>query len=134
MEPLWNDSLSVGISEFDEHHKRLLGMVHRLADPSEVQVDAGTVSEILTEMRDYAAVHFKAEEELMEEHGYPDLEDHHQEHVTFIRKLDELSAGAASSPMWADSDLLEFLLTWWSEHILKVDMKYRGFFVEKGLG
>jgi len=28
---------------------------------------------------------------------------------------------------------MEFLLTWWRERILKVDMKYRSFFQEKGL-
>ena len=129
----WDDSLSVGISEFDAHHKRLLTMVHRLADPSEARVDPETVSGILPEMREYATVHFKAEEKLMEEHGYPYLGDHHQEHILFIQKLVDLTAGAASKPMSADSDLLAYLITWWNEHILKVDMKYRGFFMEKGV-
>jgi hemerythrin len=128
----WDESFSVGVPEFDEQHKRLLAMIHRLAEPSNAEGEPETVPDILREMREYAAVHFRAEEVLMQNHDYPEFDSHHQEHATFLEKLDGLCQEVVQEQASVSSDLLEYLVTWWTQHILKTDMKYRSFFTEKG--
>ena len=76
-------------------------------------------------LRFYVELHFKAEEALMVEAGYPAFE----EHITLHRKLAEktrklsLNLNKINDP----NILLEFLKNWWLNHINKEDKKYAPF-------
>ena len=82
----WKNEFSVGVKEMDEQHKKLLGMINRLIAEQHTLTDSKTIAELLTEMTDYAQVHFRAEEYLMAEYGYDRKQQQELQHQAFIDK------------------------------------------------
>jgi hemerythrin-like metal-binding protein len=129
----WKNEFSVGVKEMDEQHKKLLGMINRLVEEQHTLTDPKTIAELLTEMTDYAQVHFRAEEYLMAEYGYDQLDRQELQHQEFIDKTVSFYSAADLGPNILSVALLDFLGTWLINHILKEDMKYKEFFRSKGL-
>ena len=130
----WSDKYSVGVKKLDEQHQQIIGMLNRLVSAPEAK-DAGseTITDILTTMTRYALEHFKTEEKLMQAHGYPDLEEHREEHVAYRRKAIDFSTASSLGVEATPQILVTFLFEWWTHHILIEDMKYKAFFAEKGV-
>ncbi|MGC8720293.1 MAG: hemerythrin domain-containing protein, partial [Thermodesulforhabdaceae bacterium] len=57
----WDESLSVGIAEIDDQHKRLVNMINELYDAMLQKKGKAVLSQIIKEMAEYAAVHFATE-------------------------------------------------------------------------
>lgn len=134
MEPIvWDSGLSVGVPAIDEQHKRLVGIVNTMIEARDARVDSEVVSEVLDEMTRYADEHFATEEVLMQQHGFPLLDEHKVEHVNFRRKVARLCVEAAAWKRTVPEDILSFLKNWLVDHLLYCDMKYARFFAEIGL-
>lgn len=129
----WKNAFSVGVKEMDEQHKKLLGMINRLIEEQHTLTDPKTIANLLTEMTDYAQVHFRAEEFLMAEYGYEQLSAQEKQHQAFIDKTISFYSAADMGPNVLSVALLDYLGTWLVEHILHEDMKYKDFFRSKGL-
>ena len=127
----WNEEVRVGIERFDDDHKRLVQMINELFAACYADRGSGIVAETLSRLIDYAGYHFKREEDLMEEHGYPDLETHRAEHKSFAERVVALQNVAGSDDV--SIDLLDFLGTWLETHLLDVDKQYTAFFHERGI-
>ena len=54
----WNDSYSVGVAELDEQHKKLLRIINTMFESDDLSVNSQTITDILTEMVEYASAHF----------------------------------------------------------------------------
>jgi hemerythrin len=135
MEPIqWSEKFSVGVEKLDEQHKRIIGMFNRLVStPEALDANSEAISEILTAMTSYALEHFKTEEALMKKHGFPDFEEHRQEHVTYRKKAIDFSTAAGLGVESTPQILVAYLSDWWTHHILEEDMKYKSFFAKKGV-
>ncbi len=129
----WKNEFSVGVKEMDEQHKKLLGMINRLVAEQHTLTDPNTIAELLTEMTDYAQVHFRAEEYLMAEYGYDHKTQQELQHKAFIDKTVSFYSASDIGPNVLSVALLDYLGTWLIGHILKEDMKYKDFFRSKGL-
>ena len=129
----WSNELSVGVKEMDDQHKKLIGMINRLIKEQKTLTDQKTIAELLTEMTDYAQVHFRAEEYLMAEYGYDQKAVQEKQHQAFIDKTISFYSAADLGPNILSTALLDYLSIWLVEHILKQDMKYKEFFRSKGL-
>ena len=127
----WKDEYSVGIEKFDRQHRHLLEIVAKLAENNNTVSNPNLVSETLTEMLNYAREHFIDEEELMQEYGYNETEPQKKQHAYFLKMTAELSIRALNDKQSLTANILEFLGNWWIIHILKWDMKYKGFFEHK---
>ena len=81
----------------------------------------------IDEVLDVVRAHFQSEEEQMQEHGYPKLEAHHQQHVTFLRRLVVLRTECEGG----DSDLVtmfaESLEHWLEAHERTADEEVLAF-------
>ncbi len=130
---VWDDSYSVGVKSIDFQHKKLIDMINSLIDANELKVDSEVISDTLLQITDYADYHFKAEEKLMSEAGYPNLPEHRKEHVFFKKKTVSLLVDTFEAKDSVPEDLLRFLKEWLIDHILKTDMQYKEFFKEKGI-
>ena len=84
-------------------------------------------------MINYAVEHFKIEENLLKQHGYPDFLAHKQEHIEYLQKVSCLCEKEALYKSTVPDELLDYLIDWWTNHILNTDMKYKSFFAEKGV-
>jgi len=127
----WKDEYSLGVEKVDRQHRHLFELVNKLIERSDSSAGSTLVSETLTEMLNYAKEHFADEEELMREHGYPELESHKEQHTYFIGTTAELSINALNKQSMVLDEIVEFLKIWLTLHILKYDMKYRDYFKSK---
>ena len=121
---VWDERYSVGVKELDEQHKQLFKMLDNLFESMDTAINSRTVSEVLAGLKKYALVHFETEERYMSECGYTDMENHKWEHEQFRKKVDNLCSGRAARPELVLTDILDFLYTWLTNHILSCDKKY----------
>jgi hemerythrin len=84
-------------------------------------------------MTRYAQAHFKAEESLMETHGFPGLEEQKKQHRDFRKKTVDFSTATTLGIDQIPEALVEYLTNWLTHHILEDDMAYRSFFKDKGI-
>jgi hemerythrin-like metal-binding protein len=127
----WSDEYSLGVEKIDRQHQHLFEIVNKLIERSGSSEDLGLVSEILTEMVNYAREHFTDEEVLMQKYGYPEIGSHKKQHDYFINTTAELSISFMDNKNTAADEITEFLKLWLTTHILKCDMKYKDFFKVK---
>ena len=127
----WKEEYSVGVEKFDHQHQHLFEITNKIIEHSGTSEDSGLVSETLTEMINYAREHFTAEEVLMQEYGYPEIESHKEQHDYFIDTTAELAISFMDNRNTTAGEIAEFLKLWLTLHILKCDMKYKEFFKAK---
>jgi hemerythrin len=128
----WDDSFSVNIAAIDKEHKMLLAMLNEL-DARNGGVDKDALGSILIRLIEYAATHFRTEEQYFAQFGYPETESHKRDHVVFLQEcavfIEELEEGKTN----LTSDVTHFLRNWWKDHVMGTDKKYSQFLNENGL-
>jgi hemerythrin-like metal-binding protein len=107
---VWNDSLSVKITEFDEEHKVLVKMINDLHDVIVFNNDFDMIAKTLKSLVKYAQTHFKNEEEFMKKHNYPHLEAHQEEHKRFVVKITIMMCITALNDSVDDKKFMEQLV------------------------
>ena len=117
----------------DEQHKRIVDMINTLISDREATVRSETISEMLDGLTKYAMNHFREEEQLLEEHEYPDLASQKEEHTAYRIKVVAFCQSTISYEDSVPAELLKFMHGWWVNHILESDMKYRTFLTERGV-
>lgn len=129
----WDDGFSVGVKKLDEQHRKIIGIINKLIDASNLSVDSELISDALMEMTQYASDHFETEEHLMMEYKYPDYKSNKDHHIEFRKRTAGFSMDTLQYKRTVPTEILTYLKEWWVDHILKVDMKYKAFFVERGV-
>lgn len=124
---VWSDKFSIGVPALDEQHRAMIRMVNALTSCDGSSDDRDVVSETLTEMVRFARIHFGEEEHFMAAHEYPDLDYHRQLHAQFLLKAVNFSSAHGLMVASVPERLHEFLVLWWSNHILGEDMKIKAF-------
>ena len=123
----WNDSLSVGIEDIDDDHKRLLSFYIRMVELLQGEANTEEFVNILTEMTNYALVHFKTEEDYMESISYPKLKEHKEIHEEYRLKVALFNANYFNVNSTSPREVLMFLKNWWLNHIKTHDTEYAKF-------
>lgn len=129
----WNDSFSLGVPQFDEHHQHLVGLINRLYDDFITGSPAESLGIILDELIDYATYHFAAEEYWMKENSYPKLAEHGAEHDRFSARVTEMQKDYHAGKVNLSIEVLTFLKNWLKKHILQSDADY-GHFISSPKG
>jgi hemerythrin len=129
----WNDSLSVNIREFDEHHKKIVGLLNDLFDAVSTRKGSSAIGPVLGELIDYTSYHFAAEEKLMNGHSFPWAAGHKLEHDALTAKVLDFQRQFTEGKAMVDLALLNFLKDWLTKHIMGTDKKYSPFLNEKGI-
>ncbi len=129
----WTDELSVGVAEMDQQHQKLISMINRLISEQKVLTVPETIAQLITEMTDYAGEHFRAEEFLLSEYDYDDIDRQVSQHETFIADIQHFIDASDVGANILSKALLDYLRQWLVQHILKEDMKYKEFFKIKGV-
>lgn len=128
----WDPSFSVGVRLLDHQHKQILAMINLLVSRF-LGGDARseTTSELLSKLTQYAREHFRTEERLLAEHGYPGLASQKDEHKAYRLRVVALCQDAMAHKASTSLELLGFMGEWWVHHIRETDMQYRSFLVER---
>ena len=118
---VWDERYMTGESIVDSEHQQLVSIINRVVEQVSNETPESELSEILSQLVNYAVVHFQHEEELMAEMGCDSrfIAAHtaiHREFASQVVKMREFS-GAGSGT----EDLLRFLTNWLAHHILGID-------------
>lgn len=129
----WKPDFSVGITEFDNQHKKLIELINKLHDAMRAGEGKKILSDILAELVNYTKVHFANEEKYFGQYSYPDINSHKLEHEKLTRQVIEFQRDYNDGKTSITIDVMNFLRTWLVEHIGGVDKKYTSFFNSKGI-
>ena len=129
----WDQSFSVGVAKLDEQHKGIIDMINQLLADPKGDVHSETISDVLAKMTKYAIDHFQTEERLLEEHRFPETFAHKEMHIAYREKSVALCLDTMDQKDSVPEEIFEYLKDWWTDHILKSDMKYCSFFNERGV-
>jgi hemerythrin len=118
----WNESLSLGVKEVDDEHKRLIGYYNSFFAACFACQGSEVVAETLNQLLQYTKDHFQHEEALMEREGYPGLGDQKNEHANLLQTVLEFQKKLASEGSdTVRSDTLVFLNQWLTTHLMESD-------------
>lgn len=83
-------NLLTGNELIDSEHQELIDRINKLVENCENGREKTTAVKTLDFLMDYTEFHFRDEEKLQEEAGYPELENHKQQHAAFEKAVAEL--------------------------------------------
>lgn len=130
----WDDTLSVHNDVADQHHKRLVQLLNRTYDDFTQGAPPRALGCVIEELLDYATYHFSTEERLMSESGYPDLEEHREEHSRFVLKIAWIRKNVQEGEKHLSFETISFLKNWIAHHIRECDSRYGEFLAKKKAG
>lgn len=87
MELSWNPSLKIGHDLIDSQHVELFRLFDEFIEGSARGAGRDSLLALHQSLKDYTNEHFRAEEALMEDAGYPKLSQHRREHQRFKDEL-----------------------------------------------
>jgi len=130
----WNDRMSVGVTQFDAEHKKLISLINDLFDAVQAGRGRDALGGILDGLITYTKTHFANEEANMQKLGYPDLSIHRKEHEALTQQVLEVQRKYHSgATAMLSMEVLTFLKNWLIKHIQGTDKLYGPFFNDKGL-
>jgi len=130
----WNDKMNIGIASIDSEHRRLVEMLNTLYDAVQSGKGREALGPVLDGLISYTAGHFKNEERLFAETGYPDAAPHKQEHDDLTRQVLDVQAKYKSGASGTLSlEVMNFLKNWLIKHIQGSDKKYGPHLTAKGI-
>ncbi len=121
----WKDNFSIGIPEIDKQHMIIIECITVLEEAVKKRRERtgwSAIHSILGQLNAYVRMHFASEEELMRQYGYPELNEHADEHLQFMQDLLTLQQKSRSEDI-AD-ELHAFLDSWWHKHVMERDRHY----------
>jgi hemerythrin len=129
----WNETYSVKIGIIDMQHKNLVKIVNDLHQAMVEGNGRDELGKILSSLISYTQAHFKTEETFMESHRYPGYANHRVEHERLTRTVVELQSKFQRNEVGLTIEVMDFLKTWLSKHILGTDKLYGPFLNSKGV-
>ena len=129
----WDESISVKIEIFDNHHKKLISLINKLYNAMEKGDGNDILLPILEELIEYTAYHFSAEERAFEQYNYPYAKEHMEQHNGFVQKAKDLHSLLKEGSAVLTNEVLDFLQDWVVNHIMKIDFKYSDFLADKNI-
>lgn len=129
----WKDSYSVGAADLDRQHQQLIDIINRLHDCMRTGAAHALIVRIVDDLVSYTQQHFAYEERMLASAGYSGVAEHARKHRAMIAQVevfrDRVKLAKASLPL----QLMDFLKSWLTQHILSTDMDYsRCFMVGAG--
>ncbi|MFV0420954.1 bacteriohemerythrin [Oleidesulfovibrio sp.] len=131
----FDDSMKIGIASLDAQHEELTAIINELYYAYMQGTHREVLCGLITRVNDYAHEHFELERRYMEPFVFemPDYMAHMDEHRAFftdaigflLRYLEEDTAITA--------EMLDFLLDWWKNHIMKRDKEMGRFLRSRGV-
>lgn len=129
---VWSERYSIGNKTIDDQHKNLYKLLNEvIASISDNNDVNNRFAIFLSQMTDYALSHFKEEEEYMRSIGYPNLGIHKNIHKGYLKHAALLNNQFLSLDPPDMTEVANFLINWWWEHITTKDMKFANFAREK---
>ena len=119
-----------GVDFIDQEHTRLFELAeetHELLYDSLLVDKSDKIVELISELINYTRTHFAHEEEYQKSINYPYIEQHIAQHRQFEDRLSEIDLNSMAEDYDTQDEtvqeILDFLVDWLINHILRLDMK-----------
>lgn len=129
----WMPDYNTNIEIIDKQHRLLVDLINELHDSHTAGKDRQILLKLINKVGMYAATHFAREEDYFERFGYPDMDDHLQEHDYFEDMLSQFEDEFKSGKQDLSFNVLVFLSDWLVNHINGSDKKYVPFLKANGV-
>lgn len=121
----WSRHFETGLDTVDSQHHALVNLVNQAAPLLAAAGPTGIAraGHFLDQLGHYATVHFQDEEQLMQDAGLDPgyLAHHHHTHEGFAHAVATMRQQAAHEGQLTGNELLRFLTSWLTFHILSED-------------
>jgi hemerythrin-like metal-binding protein len=124
---IWSDELSIGNTDIDIDHKRLVDIYNELIDYVVSKDNREEFAMILSKMTEYCLDHFKKEEKYMQKMSYPKLSEHKKLHKDFSYKVAMYNIDLLVGDPHEIKNIIKYLNKWWIDHVLNTDKKYEDY-------
>lgn len=129
----WDKSLSVGISEIDEQHVKLIAIINSLHDAMKAGKTKEILGDLLQSLIDYTKMHFAYEEKYFDLYRYENSAKHKAEHKKLTEQVLDFQKKFNSGAIALSVELMNFLSDWLKNHIKGTDQQYTKCFQDHGL-
>lgn len=129
----WNKSYELNIKEIDQQHMKLINLINILYDSFLRKEHDNVLEQTISELKDYAFVHFKEEEKYFEQVMYEDSSYHIAEHQYFLDSVERFQQEYLMHNQTITPRMINFLKDWFTHHILNSDKKYVASFFRHGI-
>ena len=123
----WNDKFSVSVESMDKQHKYFLDLLNNLNDQIQQKYDDETVTVAIHKLFNYAAFHFRDEENILNTTGFTGLKEQHREHGFFMEQVKEMEESLKHGDRVQLGSVVSFLKDWFMNHIMSEDKKYAAY-------
>ena len=123
---VWNPDYNLGIPIIDEHHRGIVTTINSLHFGMQNNNIKEILFPIIDMVYDYTLIHFQIEEDFLVKFGFPNVERHHELHEELTTRLKKI--GRKSLLDNDPYDFMNFLKTWWINHICFEDLLFKDYF------
>ena len=121
----------LGIQEIDDQHLKIVGMLNVLNDAIKHAKPLALVTQLLDDLIGFTDYHFKTEERLMHEYGYPAELEHQNIHEHLLHEIAYLKGQFEQG---GELVFLQKLKDWFTIHITSADKPLADFIMAESHG
>lgn len=114
----WREGFSTGVEFLDKASRNLLDLINEMIEiQNSDEKDSQLLSSLLSQIQDFALMHFVLEERFLMKLHQNDFSDHKAQHTLFKKKLAFFCFELSDKPQEASLDeFCEFLADWFEQH------------------
>jgi hemerythrin len=128
---VWSEKLTMFNAKLDTQHQTLYNYINDIISLEELYPKSEKFAEMLSRISDYGLEHFKEEERLMLDYGYPDYHLHKHEHKNYLFEVAMFNVNFNQPKHTEPLVVIEFLKSWWYKHIMRCDMRFSRFILKQ---
>jgi len=122
---IWEDEYNLGIPIIDEHHRAIVSLINTLSYGILNNHAKKLLHPLSSMVLEYTRIHFRVEEEFLEEINFTDAQAHRALHCELLDKYRTTSTDFLHNR--DPHEFMDFLRDWWINHICHEDLKYKEF-------
>ncbi len=130
----FDNSLRTGNELIDTQHQELIARVNKLTEECKPGTEKTVAAQTLGFLMDYTNEHFADEEKLQEEHNYPLLDAHKEQHASFVKAVSELEEMLVEEEGPSEAFVAAVkknVVDWLLNHIMVWDKQVAQYVIEK---
>lgn len=118
----WDPNIhAIGVSEIDQQHQQLAEIINGIEKALVAGESKESLRAMLEELIQYTEFHFFTEEHYMRQHAYPGEESHQKGHHHLVDQILSLRQDFGIKDESHTRHTVDFLGSWFVDHILHMD-------------
>lgn len=120
----WSHECIVGVQAMDDQHGVLMDTLNDLRLMLVRGTNRREISLQLERLIEFTQMHFHSEEQLLQQQGFPDAQEHRTAHQSLLARLYSALEHVNREETVHFGSLLAFLPTWYHDHVEQLDQPY----------